>query len=180
MSERQIRFMDGTIEIIEDSVEARGRADIDDTGKGLYHGDELGGMKSDLEKKLDIDKKKMKWTEGNKPITKEEKPCAFCGKIFLGKTNQKYCSKTCRNKANVYRYRKKQRLLRNFKPYRGEVGQIYFIAKGKDGRDTITYVPAFFTETLKDALNYIDTAYSGVDEKLIDDYKQQIKEVIKE
>jgi hypothetical protein len=68
--------------------------------------------------------------------------------------------------------------MKNFKPHRGKSGEIYFISKGKDGRDSITFIPAFWSNSEERANKYIDEHYEGDKEKYY--YKQQIKEVIRE
>ena len=177
---------DGSIDLEESRREAaeaeydsdvRGRADIsDEPGPSKLATDELGGVKSPLEHKLEGDERRLKWTEPHSYKGGEVlHTCPICGTNFKGKTNKKYCCTGCRKIAENRRYQAKKRELRNFKPYRGKAGEVYFIAE-VEGREVITFVPAFYGDSRKRASEYIKENYP---EDKTDDYIEQIKEVIR-
>ena len=58
-------------------------------------------------------------------VTLEEKTCAQCGKLFVGRKNKQYCSMACARKASYWRnpeaYRESR--MRNYRKSKEQVGK---------------------------------------------------------
>jgi len=180
-----IRNKDGDLEMVFEGDEYSGeellpeRADInqEQNRMGRYtktYG--LGGMETEADKKLRIDEKKLGWSEPHtaKGVTKR---CPVCGVIYKGRANQKYCSARCRKTAEMRRYRAKKRELRDFKPYRGKAGEVYFMSYPQRNKEVITFIPAIFAVDRATAEKYLRENFEG--DPHLDDYIEQMEEVIK-
>ncbi|GAH67825.1 unnamed protein product, partial [marine sediment metagenome] len=86
-----------------------------------------------------------------------------------------YCGTPCKDLAKKRRQRKRKRDRRDFKPNRGKAGEVYFMYNN-EGREGITFVPAFHADTRERAKKYLDDTYP-VDK--VDEYYEQVKEVIR-
>jgi len=178
----------GELEMVFEEEDFRGeellpqRADINEerTREGKYtktYG--LGGQKTELEEKLERDMKRVGWSE---PHTEERIPhkvCPVCGTHFIGRPNQKYCSKRCRDVASRRAFRARERAKRGFKPHRGSVGEIYILTKWRDGTYRETFIPADYTKTEEEAIAYIERTFSDSRKSDIEDYKAQVRELFK-
>ena len=167
---------DGSIGIDIDSSELlKGRADMsDEPGEQKLQTEGLGGDNRKIESKLEKDKMRLGWTEPTLGGLEVYHICPVCGTNFKGRTNRIYCSPRCSKTAEVRRRRKRMRDIRNFKPHRGTAGEVYFMYDN-NGKDGITFVPAFNADTRARAKKYIEDTYP--DDKR-EDYFEQVKEVI--
>ena len=136
----------------------------------------LGGMETDLDKKIRADEKRLGWSEPHK-AKGIAKRCPVCGVIYRGRANQKYCSVRCRKTAEMRRYRAKKRELRDFKPHRGKAGEVYFMSYPEPNREEISFIPAIFALDRAAAEKYLRENFEG--DPHLDDYIEQMKEVIK-
>jgi len=178
----------GELEMVFEEEDFRGeellpqRADINEersrTGeyKSTYG---LGGQKTELDKKLEEDMKKTGWTEPTHERPIPHKVCPVCGTHFIGRPNQKYCSKRCRETAKKRAYRARERERKNFKPHRGSVGEIYILTRWRDGTLRETFIPADYCKTEEEAIAYIDRVFSDSKRYDIEDYKAQVRALFK-
>jgi len=178
----------GELEMVFEEEDFRGeellpqRADINEerTREGKYKGTYgLGGQKSELDKKLEMDMKRTGWSEPHSKTEIPHKVCPVCGTHFIGKPNQKYCSARCRHTAKMRAYRARQRAKKNFKPHRGSVGEIYILTKWRDGTYRETFIPADYTKTEEEAIAYIERTFSDSKKRDIEDYKEQVRELFR-
>ena len=168
----RVRYTNEGIEIEEDNdfimsgeEMLRGRADVVFNAKGEP---EVYSEKSKTLK------------QGTRRVVKDGKvlvihTCPVCGKEFEGVPQRKYCSTRCKKTAKMRRYRARKREL---KPHRGKAGEVYFVSQPAPNRQVLTFVPALYAVNREKAIEYLKTNF-GHDPHL-DDYIEQIKEVIKE
>jgi predicted nucleic acid-binding Zn ribbon protein len=162
----------GSIDLIIDNTELlnkRADIDINDTFDKERGGN--GGMKGNIETDLESDKKRLKWNEPTRKATDVRHKCPVCGTHYWGRPNKDYCTTRCKEVAKKRRSRKRMRDIRDFSPYRGKAGEVYF----KDEKG-ITFIPAFNGDSRARAKKYLEDTYSDKD---ITSYYEQIKEVIK-
>lgn len=147
-------------------------------GKSGYEdADKLGGIMErggEEEEKLKAHKEKIGWHEPHRKLEVLH-VCPVCGTRFPGRRNKIYCSTKCGNVARQRAKRDKARGQRDFKPYVGTAGEVYFMSH-VDGRDVINFVPAFYASSQKDVEAYIKDHYS---EKEAKDYIEQIEVLYK-
>ena len=167
----------GSLVLVVDSTELlSGRADMsDEPGEQKLQREELGGNNFKVESKLRKDKETLKWSEPDVKSLDVYHVCPICGTKFRGRTNRIYCCPRCKKTAEVRRYRKRKRDLRDFKPHRGHAGEVYILCDVK-GKDVISFIPAFYGDTRARAKKYIEDTYP-VDK--VDNYFEQVKEVVK-
>lgn len=164
---------DGSIEIDNSELLAQ-RADMDDEiASQRLSNNELGCNNYDRE--LKHDKRRTNWHEPDVKTRLVIRTCPICNSPFKGRTNQIYCLPSCKAKANLRKYRAKQRLYRGFKPTRGLVGEIYFMAT-THGKDVITFVPAYYADTRVRAKTYLLQTFPY---KNVENYYAQVCEVLK-
>ena len=170
----EIRWIEDKEEIMIDNTELlRTRADVDE--EGVYEAEERR-VKAKEEQKLTEDKIRTGWSEPTRKLEVKHK-CPVCGVIFYGRRNKVYCSPRCANTARMRRIRQRQREIRDFEPHRDKYGGIKILTYNPETKkEVITSVPMFYAKDLTRALHYIDTHFD-VDEKVKDDYKEQVKEV---
>ena len=187
MIEKVVYKENGSIEIdISGEEELKKRADISkhslDTKTGEFKLDPhsgykegLGGMEKGAEEQpLRSDLKRTGWKEARK-ATDVKHMCPVCGTRYWGRPNKAYCSTPCKEVAKKRRQRKRKRDIRDFKPYRGKAGEVYFMYENK-GVSEITFVPAFNADSRARAKQYIEDTYP---EDVRDNYFEQVKEVIR-
>lgn len=187
MIERVIYKENGSLEIdISGSEVLKRRADVGRTRfdklSGEYdvvehpeykHG--LGGLEGGVEEKtLKTDLKRTGWKEA-RGATDVKHACPVCGTRYWGRPNKRYCSTACKEVAKKRRQRKRQRDVRDFKPHRGTAGEVYFMSFVKS-KEVIAFVPAFHADTRVRAKKYLEDTYP---EEMVDDYNEQVKEVIR-
>ena len=167
----------GSIDLdIDNSELLAGRADISSEVKAqelLDNEGGLGGIPGKEEDKLKTDKKRTGWKEARK-ATDVKHVCPVCGTRYWGRPNKGYCSTPCKEVAKKRRQRKRKRDIRDFKPHTGTTGEVYYM-ENVDGKDVISFIPAFNAETRKKAKDYIDKRYP---KDRCDNITQQINEVI--
>ena len=173
----EIRWIEDKEEIMIDNTELlRTRADVDE--EGVYEAEERR-VKAKEEQKLTEDKIRTGWSEPTRKLEVKHK-CPVCGVIFYGRRNKVYCSPRCANTARMRRIRQRQREIRDFEPHRDKYGGIKILTYNPvTKKEVITTVPMFYAKDLTRALHYVDTHFD-VDEKVKDDYKEQVKEVFKD
>ena len=172
----EIRWVEDKEEIVIDNTELlRTRADIEREGE-VYESKERI-MRAKEEDKLTSDIMKMRWTEPTKKLEVKHK-CPVCGVVFYGRRNKKYCSKRCSKTAEMRRRRQRERELRDFEPHRDEYGGIKFLSYNPvTKKEVITTVPRYYAENQERALKWLDNHF---DEKVREDYKEQVKEVFED
>lgn len=149
--------------------EKEGRHKVDVEGLGsIEHG-------AEEEKQLKQDLKRTGWHEAKGKSLKILHVCPVCGVKFPGRRGKVYCSMKCKETGKKRNQRAKKREERDFKPHLGAAGEVYFM-EHYEGKDVITFVPAFYATSRKEAEKYIDEHYMG---KYVEEYKEQIREVIK-
>lgn len=187
MIEKVIYKEDGGLEIdISGSELLKRRADVEkgetEKGSGEFdvkpfqeHRAGLGGLEGgEEEKQLKQDLKRTGWKEARRP-TDVKHTCPVCGTRYWGRPNKAYCGTPCKEIAKKRRQRKRKRDIRDFKPYRGTAGEVYFMSYVK-GRGVITFIPAFHADSRVRAKKYLeDTHPPG----MLDNYNEQVKEVIR-
>lgn len=164
----------GSIDI--DNTELlKGHADMsDEPGEQKLQTEGLGGDTRKIERDLEQDKRKAKWIEPDRKPTDVLHICPICSTKYYGRPNKAYCTTRCKEVAKKRRQRKRVRDIRDFKSHRGTAGEVYFM-EDKNGKDGITFVPAFYADTRARAKKYIEDTYLA-DKR--DDYFNQVKEVI--
>lgn len=180
-------YKDGDIEInIGGEEELKNRADISknkyqkETGEFKLeefkgHREGLGGMKhGEEEKNLKTDLKRTGWKIARK-ATDVKHVCPVCGTRYWGRPNKAYCGTPCKEVAKKRRQRKRKRDIRDFKPYRGHAGEVYFMSFVK-GKEIITFVPAFHADSRVRAKKYLEDTFAP---EMSEDYYEQVKEVIR-
>ena len=169
---------DGSLDLDIDNTELlAGRADIDTEVKAqelLDKEGNLGGIVGKEEDKLKSDLKRTGWKEAKK-ATDVMHVCPICGTRYWGRPNKVYCSRPCKEVAKKRRQRKRKRDIRDFHPYRGKAGEVYFMSE-VGGKPVITFVPAFYADSLARAKQYIEDSYP---EDKRDEYYQQVKELLR-
>lgn len=160
--------------IIDNSELLSRRADMSDEEEKLQN-DELGGNNREAEAKSIKDKKSLGWTEPDVKSLEVLHICPVCGTKFKGRTNRVYCSARCQKTSELRKYRQRKRDIRDFKPYRGTAGEVYFIYDN-NGKEGITFVPAFNADSRERAKKYLEDTYPG---DKVDEYNEQVKEVIR-
>jgi predicted nucleic acid-binding Zn ribbon protein len=158
-----------------------GGIDIDNSElRGIDSKEELGGLMEkggEEEKTLKTDLKRTGWHEARK-ATDVKHVCPVCGTRYWGRPNKTYCGTPCKEVAKKRRSRKKKRDIRDFKPYRGKAGEVYFMYINDKGISKITFIPAFNAETREQAIKYIDkTCFCS--EEVKGSYIRQVNEVIR-
>lgn len=169
---------DGSIELDIDNTELlAGRADVSPEVKAQELLDKeggLGGIAGKEEEKEKKDLKRTGWKEAKK-ATDVKHTCPVCGTRYWGRPNKNYCGTPCKEVAKKRRQRKRKRDVRDFKPHRGTAGEVYFMSFVKD-KEVITFVPAFHADTRIRAKKYLEDTFPT---ETIDDYYEQVKEVIR-
>ena len=169
---------DGSLDLDTDNTELlAGRADIDNEVKAqelLDREGRLGGIRV-KEDKLNTDLKRTGWKEAKKP-TDVKHVCPVCGTRYWGRPNKDYCTIKCKEVAKKRRQRKRKRDIRDFHPYRGKAGEVYFMSEVKD-KPVITFVPAFNADCRARAKQYLEDTFS--EDKEVEDYYEQVKGVIR-
>lgn len=167
----------GSIDLDIDNTELlRVRADMsDEPGEQELQNKGLGGDNHKIEQKLEKDKKHLGWSEPSRGSLEVYHICPICGTKFKGRTNRIYCCDRCKKTAEVRRYRKRKRDIRDFKPNRGKAGEVYYMTN-VNNRDVISFVPAFNADTRARAKEYLDPLYSKDN---VDNIMEQVKEVVK-
>lgn len=140
--------------------------------KGLGGIMEKGGEE---EKTLKEHKKRIGWHEPSRKLEVEH-VCPVCDTHFKGRRNKVYCSPKCKETGAKRKQRAKKREKRDFKPYMGTAGEVYFMAT-YEGKEVITFVPAFYATDRASAREYIKTNYP---EKFHTDYIEQVNKVVKQ
>ena len=172
----EIRWVEDKEEIVIDNTELlRTRADI--VNEEVYEKEERIIYPKE-EGKTARDMLRLGWKEPTRKLEVKHK-CPVCGVVFYGRRNKVYCSPRCANTARMRRIRQRQREIRDFQPHRDKYGGIKILTYNPvTKKEVITSVPAFYAKDLIRALHYIDTHFD-VDEKIKDDYREQVKEVFK-
>ena len=168
---------DGSIEI--DNTELLGkRADITNEVKAqelINKEGKLGGLEGGSEEQtLKTDLKRAGWNEARK-ATDVKHTCPVCGTRYWGRPNKDYCGIPCKEVAKKRRQRKRKRDIRDFKPYRGTAGEVYFMSYPK-GKPIITFIPAFHADSRIRAKEYLEDTFTP---GMVDNYNEQVKEVIR-
>jgi len=173
MNKPKVEFLNGVIEITDNSEITPKRADVSDEDGQSLRAEGLGGITP--ESTLKTDKKRTGWHE---PHTKTQMlhKCPICGTEYEGRPNKKYCCKKCQEVGKKRKQRAKKREIANFKPYRGTAGQVYFLLTKGRYKESIAYVPAIFATTRAKAEEYLKETYK--DDIELDDYITQVNEVI--
>lgn len=170
-----IRYIkDGSIEI-DNSELLSHRADVDINTEFKGHRGGLGGMSGGEENMLEADKRRTQWSEPTHKDTDVKHKCLVCGTNYWGRPNKKYCTTRCKEVGKKRRQRKRKRDIRDFKPYRGTAGEVYFMSF-VNRKEVITFVPAFNADTRARAKKYIEDTYPP---EIVNDYNEQVKEVIR-
>ena len=171
----EIEWIEDKEEIVIDNTELlRTRADIDE--EEVYEKEERR-VRAKEEEQLTQDKRRLGWNEPTTKLDVKHK-CPVCGVVFYGRRNKKYCSKRCSKTAEMRRRRQRERELRDFEPHRDEYGGIKFLSYNPvTKKEVITSVPRYYAENKERALKWIDKHF---DEKVRDDYKEQVKEVFED
>lgn len=168
----------GSIDIdIDNSELLAGRADIRNEVKAQDLIDpegKFGGIAGKEEEKEKRDLKRTGWKEAKKP-TDVKHTCPVCGTRYWGRPNKDYCSTPCKEVAKKRRQRKRKRDIRDFKPHRGTAGEVYYMTN-VNGKDVISFVPAFNADSRARAREYIDGCYPKDN---VDNIMEQVKEVIR-
>jgi predicted nucleic acid-binding Zn ribbon protein len=151
------------------------RADIDNSGKNPELLDGIGGVPGKEEEKERSDLKRIGWKESRK-ATDVKHVCPVCGTRYWGRPNKAYCGTPCKEVAKKRRSRKKKRDIRDFKPYRGKAGEVYFMYINDKGISKTAFIPAFNAETREQAHKYIDKMCH---KEIRGKCKQQVNEVIR-
>ena len=189
----KVSYKEGDIEIdISGAAELNKRADVDrrvdlepdektigDVSIREFEGNKagLGGLMErggKEEEKLKTDLKRTGWNEARK-ATDVKHVCPVCGTRYWARPNKNYCTTRCKEVQKKRRYRKRIRDIKTFKPNRGKAGEVYFMYDNK-GKNGITFVPAFHADSRERAKKYIEDTYP---EDKVDDYFEQVKEVIR-
>ena len=134
---------------------------------GLEHGEE--------ENRLKADTLRTGWREPPRSLSVHH-VCPICGTHFSGRTNRVYCCVKCKNVGKQRRLRKRHREDRDFKPYRGTTGEVYY-RHDNSGKPEISFIPAFNAESRGKAKRYLESLYSEGGQR--DDCIRQVNEVIK-
>lgn len=156
---------DGSIEIDNGEL-LNDRADVENATAPL------GGINEESE--LKRDKIRNHWSEPTHKPTDLLHICPICNVRFYGRPNKVYCMTSCKEIGKKRRQRQRKRDLRNFKPYRGKTGEVYFMCSDEK---IISFVPAFNAESREKAKKYLDETHPT--DKIDNDYYQQVKEVIR-
>lgn len=122
----------------------------------------IGGHPMDLrklERKIAVDKKRLKWTE---PTKFKVFACKMCGKEIERKhSTQKYCKdcaaivKRTKTSLRVLKHRKAGAVIK-----RGKYGELYIDAVFKNQK-VVVLIPALYTENLNVATGYVNEHYKG-------------------
>lgn len=144
-----------------------------DVDKGLGGLMEKGGEE---ERVLKEHKERVGWHEPSRKLEVEH-VCPVCGTKFVGRRNRIYCCPKCKEVGTKRKQRAKKREKRDFKPHIGTAGEVYFMVT-HEGKEVITFVPAFYATDRKKAADYIHNIYGKG--HVYEDYIEQVNEVIKQ
>ena len=175
---QKVVYKEGDLEIDLSGAEVLSdRADVNlEPGKApeVFGNGDLGGIPRKEEDKLKSDLKRTGWNEARK-ATDVKHVCPVCGTRYWARPNKNYCGTPCKEVAKKRRYRKRIRDIKTFKPNRGKAGEVYFLYD-KGGKSGISFVPAFHADSRERAKKYIEDTYPA---DKVDDYNEQVKEVIR-
>jgi len=176
---KNIKYNENGDIVIDNTELLKDRADIsyeEDESNG-FNGDRngLGGIPGEEEQKLKHDERN-RWHEPIKPMEVMH-VCPVCNTKFKGRTNRVYCTTRCKEVGKKRRQRQRIKDIKNFKPYRGKTGEVYFL----NGAGSISFIPAISAENREKAREYIKNNYRAMKNspKQIEGYVEQVNTVIK-
>lgn len=152
-------------EEVEEEEELINRADVFFTSNGVEIAFNkvkgLGSRENELDKKIEKDKRRVKWNERKEP---EGKVCKICGKEFKSKANRTmYCSEDCRKKG--YKKRKIRYHLKQYnrQAHLGWYGELWVITK----KGTLTFIPALYNQSEEECYEWIEKRFKDKNKEYI-------------